>query len=95
LQRVRSAIIGYTFAVACVAIGLGLGLGLALQYHQFRDAEVPLLTLAIAITTWYAGDGPAVVAILLSAACFDYFFTEFFQSGSGLEARRYFVYFPS
>jgi K+-sensing histidine kinase KdpD len=74
LQRVRSAIIGYTFAVACVAIALGLAL--PLQHYQFRDVEVPLLTLAIAITTWYAGNGPAVVAILLSAVCFDYFFTE-------------------
>jgi K+-sensing histidine kinase KdpD len=78
LQRARSAIVGYTFAVACVAIALGLAL--ALQYYQFRDVEVPVLTFAIAITTWYAGNGPAVVAILLSAVCFDYFFTEPFYS---------------
>ena len=78
LQRVRSAILGYAFAVACVAIALGLAL--TLQHYQFRDVEVPLLTLAIAITTWYAGNGPAVVAILLSAVCFDYFFTEPFYS---------------
>jgi light-regulated signal transduction histidine kinase (bacteriophytochrome) len=51
-----------------------------LQHYQFRDVEVPLLTLAIAITTWYAGNGSAVVAILLSAVCFDYFFTEPFYS---------------
>jgi K+-sensing histidine kinase KdpD len=68
----------YTFAVACVAISLGLAL--TLQYYQFRDAEVPLLTLAIAITTWYAGNGPAVVAILLSVMGFDYFFIEPFYS---------------
>ena len=78
LQRVSSAILGYTFAVVCVAIALGLAL--ILQYHQFRDVEVPLLTLAIAITTWYAGNGPAVVAIRLSAVCFDYFFLEPFYS---------------
>jgi len=78
LQRARSAISGYPFAVACVAVALGLAL--TFQYYQFRDVEVPLLTLAIAITTWYAGNGPAVVAILLSAVCFDYFFTEPFYS---------------
>src|SRR5271170_3951125 len=78
LQRVRSAIIGYTFAVACTAIAVGLAL--ALQYYQFRDVEVPLLTLAIAVTTWYAGNGPAVVAIALSGLCFDYFFTEPYYS---------------
>jgi light-regulated signal transduction histidine kinase (bacteriophytochrome) len=51
-----------------------------LQHYQFRDVEVALLTLAIAITTWYVGNGPAAVAIVLSAICFDYFFTEPFYS---------------
>jgi len=32
--------------------------------------------VAIALTTWYAGTGPCVVAVLLSSACFDYFFVE-------------------
>ena len=32
--------------------------------------------MAIAFTTWYAGVGPSVLAVLLSSACFDYFFTE-------------------
>jgi light-regulated signal transduction histidine kinase (bacteriophytochrome) len=38
--------------------------------------ELPVLTIAIAFTTWYAGAGPSVLAVLLSWACFDYFFTE-------------------
>jgi light-regulated signal transduction histidine kinase (bacteriophytochrome) len=46
------------------------------QYYQFRDIEVPLFSLAVAIATWYAGIGPSVLAVLLSAACFTYFFTE-------------------
>src|SRR5215469_18190589 len=37
---------------------------------------VPVFALSIALTTWYAGTGPSVLAILLSTACFDYFFTE-------------------
>lgn len=78
LREARSAITGYTFAVACVAIALGLAL--TLQRYQFRDVEVPLLTFAIAITTWYGGNGPAVAAILLSGLCFDYFFLEPFYS---------------
>ena len=32
--------------------------------------------MAIAFTTWYAGVGPSVLAVLLSSAFFDYFFTE-------------------
>src|SRR6202043_245584 len=47
-----------------------------LQHYQFRDVELPALTVAIAFTTWYAGAGPSVLAVLLSSACFDYFFTE-------------------
>ena len=48
----------------------------AFQYYHCRDAALPILTVAIALTTWYAGTGPCVVAVLLSSACFDYFFTE-------------------
>jgi K+-sensing histidine kinase KdpD len=74
LLRVRSPILRYAFSVGCVAIALGLSL--LLQYYQFRDVEVALFTLSIAITTWYAGNGPAALAILVSTALFDYFFTE-------------------
>jgi light-regulated signal transduction histidine kinase (bacteriophytochrome) len=38
--------------------------------------ELPLLTVAIALTTWYAGGGPSLLAVLLATASFDYFFTE-------------------
>src|SRR5207247_8332361 len=51
-------------------------LALAFQYYQFRDVELPVLALSVALTTWYAGAGPAVLAIVLSTACFDYFFVE-------------------
>jgi signal transduction histidine kinase len=73
-QRIHSPILRYGFAVVSVAIALGVAF--ALQRYQFRDVELPVLTVAIAFTTWYAGAGPSVLAILLSSACFDYFFTE-------------------
>jgi light-regulated signal transduction histidine kinase (bacteriophytochrome) len=60
--------------VLCVAIALGLSL--IFQYYEFRDVEAPLFTLSIAVVTWYAGTGPSVLAILLSTALFDFFFTE-------------------
>jgi light-regulated signal transduction histidine kinase (bacteriophytochrome) len=47
-----------------------------LQYYQFRDVVLPVLTVAIAFTTWYSGPGPSALAVLLSSVCFDYFFTE-------------------
>ena len=73
-QRIHSPILRYGFSVVSVAIALGVAF--ALQHYQFRDVELPVLTVAIALTTWYAGAGPSVLAVLLSSACFDYFFTE-------------------
>jgi K+-sensing histidine kinase KdpD len=73
-QRIHSPILRYGFSVVSVAIALGVAF--AFQYFQLRDVELPVFTLAIALATWYAGTGPSVLAVLLSCACFDYFFTE-------------------
>ena len=66
--------IRYGFSVACVAVALGAAL--ACQYYGFRDIELPLFDLAVVVSTWYAGAGPAVLAVVLSAAFYNYFFTE-------------------
>jgi signal transduction histidine kinase len=83
LQRVHSPILRYGFSAVCVAIALGLAL--TLQYYQFRDVELPVFTLAVALVTWYAGVGPSVLAIVLATVCFNYFFAEpiytFYVSG--------------
>ena len=71
---IRSPILRYGLSVVSVAIGVGLAL--MLQHYQFRDVELPVLTLSVALTTWYAGAGPSVLAILLATACFNYFFAE-------------------
>jgi signal transduction histidine kinase len=77
-QSLQSPAARYGLAVVSVAVALGLSV--PLQYYQFRDVAVPVLTFAIAITTWYGGNGPAVMAIVLSSLCFDYFFTEPYYS---------------
>jgi signal transduction histidine kinase len=74
LQRIHSPILRYGLSVICVAIALGLAV--TLQYYQFRDVELPVLSLGVAIATWYAGVGPSVLAILLSTMFFNYFFIE-------------------
>src|SRR6516225_3595219 len=85
-QRIRSPILRYGLSVVSVAIGLGLAL--TLQYYEFRDVELPVLSLSIALTTWYAGICPSVLAIMLAMACFNYFFVEpiytFYVSASDL-----------
>jgi PAS domain S-box-containing protein len=60
----------YGFAVACVGVAIALGLA-APQYTQ---PQRQLLSIAIAVVTWYAGRGPAVLAVLLSTAGYDFFF---------------------
>jgi signal transduction histidine kinase len=73
-QRIHSPILRYGFSVVSVAIALGVAF--AVQHYQSHEVELPVLTVAIALTTWYAGIGPSVLAVLLSSACFDYFFAE-------------------
>jgi signal transduction histidine kinase len=73
-QSIHSPTLRYGFSVVSVAVALGVAF--ASRHYQFRDIELPALTVAIAFATWYAGTGPSVLAVLLSSACFDYFFTE-------------------
>src|SRR5882757_4423070 len=77
-QRIHSPVLRYGFAVVSVAISLGASF--AFQHYQFRDVELPLLTVAVAFTTWYAGAGTSVLAVLLSSVSFDYFFLEPYYS---------------
>jgi signal transduction histidine kinase len=74
LQRIHSPLLRYSFAVVSVAAALGISF--AAQHYHFRDIELPVLTVAIALTTWYAGAGPSAMAVVLSSVCFDYFFIE-------------------
>jgi signal transduction histidine kinase len=78
LQRIHSPLLRYSFAVVSVAAALGISF--AAQHYHFRDIELPVLTVAIALSTWYAGAGPSAVAVVLSSICFDYFFIEPFYS---------------
>jgi signal transduction histidine kinase len=77
-QRIHSPILRYCFSVVSVAIAFGVAL--LFQRFGFRDVEVPVLTVAIAFATWYAGTGPSVLAVLLSLVTFDYFFLEPYYS---------------
>ncbi|MDB5578877.1 MAG: sensor histidine kinase [Bradyrhizobium sp.] len=69
-----SPFLRYGFSVVSVAIALGASF--AVRHYGLRYAELPLLTLAIAFTSWYAGVGPSVLAVLSSCLVFDYFFTD-------------------
>ena len=94
-QFAHSPVLRYGLAGTSSAIALGLAL-LAERYG-FRDVEVPLFLFAIAVTVWYAGIGPAILAVVLSSLAFDYFFTEprysFYVKSSELPYYAIFVLF--
>lgn len=91
-HRLDNGFLGYGLSVVCVA--LALALALAFQHYGFREAEAPLFELAIVVTAWYAGLRPSALAVILSALCFDFFFTEpLYKFGaSTTDLAHYFVF---
>ena len=73
LRNIPSAILRYGLAV--VSVALALLAALFLQHYKFRAAELSLFLFAIALTAWYAGVAPAILASVLSILCFTYFFS--------------------
>ena len=67
-------ILRYGLAVGSVA--LAVGMALLLQRYNFRGVEFPLFLFAIAVSVWYAGLWPGVLAVVLSSLAFNYYFTE-------------------
>jgi K+-sensing histidine kinase KdpD len=63
------------YGLAVLSVSVALGVSLVTQRYNFRAEFTPFL-LAVAVTAWYARSGPGVVALILSSALFDYFFTE-------------------
>ncbi len=87
------------YGLAVMSFAMALGLALLAQRYGFRNVEVPLFLFIVALTAWYAGSGPAALALVLSIACFDFFFTEprytFYVTGSDIPYLIVFVSFAS
>jgi signal transduction histidine kinase len=64
------------YGLAIVSVAAVLGLALFLDRLQVHDVEFPLFLFAIALTVWYGGFEPGLVALVFSATAFNYFFTE-------------------
>src|ERR1700680_195044 len=74
LQIARSPALRYGLAVLSVSVALGGSL--VLERLHFRNVADPLFLFAIAITVWYAGIGPAILAVVLSGLADTFFFIE-------------------
>src|SRR5271157_6217394 len=64
------------YGLAVVSIGVALGISLLLEHFGFRVPSALLLLFAVAISSWYAGAGPAVLAAILSTISFYWYFVE-------------------
>jgi len=62
------------YGLAVVSVGVALAAALLLQHFHFRDASGLLLLFAVAVTAWYGGPGPAVLAAIVSLMSVAYFF---------------------
>ncbi|PYX46683.1 MAG: hypothetical protein DMG79_15710, partial [Acidobacteria bacterium] len=85
------------YGLAATSSAIALGLALLTQRYGFHNVEVPLFLFSIAVTVWYAGIGPGILAVVLSSLAFDYFLTEprksFYVTSSELPDYVVFVLF--
>ena len=68
------------YALAILSVLLALGISSFLFNHKIQGLEFPVFMVAIALTAWFAGVGPAVVALVLSILAYSYYFTEPYYS---------------
>jgi K+-sensing histidine kinase KdpD len=74
LQIARSPLLRY--GLAALSVSVALGGSLLLELFHFRSVADPLFLFAIAIAVWYAGIGPAILAVVLSGLADTFFFIE-------------------
>jgi PAS domain S-box-containing protein len=63
------------YGLAIFSVGVATGIGLLLQYFHFHVPGV-LVLFAVAITSWYAGLRPAVLAAVLAIVLWYWYFVE-------------------
>jgi PAS domain S-box-containing protein len=97
LPKIPPVVQRYGLAVASVAVALGISLFLSSQ--NIEGIEFPVFLIAVALTVWYAGVGPAIVALVLASAAFNYYFTEprhtFYLNASEIPYYTVFILFAS
>jgi len=88
-----------SYGVAVLAVSVALVGALLLERYNFRGVEFPVFLFAIVITVLYASIQAGVLALVLAALCFNYFFTEplhtFYVTRSELPYYLVFILFAS
>src|SRR5215472_5204390 len=66
----------WRYGLAVFSVATALGIGLFLESYRVQGVEFPVFLIAVALSVWYAGTGPAIVALVLATLAFNYYFTE-------------------
>jgi len=64
------------YGLAILSVGAALGASLLLEHFHFRVPSALLLLFAVAISSWYGGRGPGVLAAIMSMISFYWYFVE-------------------
>jgi signal transduction histidine kinase len=64
------------YVLPAATVGVAISASFAFERAGARNLEFPVFLLGIASTIWYPRVGPALVALVLSIAAFDYYFVE-------------------
>jgi PAS domain S-box-containing protein len=73
-QLPNAASVTQRYGLAVLSVCVAFCLALLLDRYNFRYVADPLFLFAIAVSAWYAGVGPAVLALVLSSLANNYFF---------------------
>jgi PAS domain S-box-containing protein len=76
----------FRYGIALSTVAVALGFASVFMYFHLPQSFGPFALSAIAVTFWYAGTGPGILAALLSAVVRDFLF----DSGASTESRLLF-----
>jgi K+-sensing histidine kinase KdpD len=74
------------YGVAVFSVALALATAVTLRRHNLPHPFTSISLTAIAITFWFAGAGPGIVALGLSSLAMHHFFIPFFPGGPSQES---------
>src|SRR6185369_14456741 len=62
------------YAFAALSVAASVGVLLLFEHFGFRLPTGQLMLLPVAINSWYGKRGPAILSVILSLLCMNYFF---------------------
>jgi len=78
MDRIPSVV--WRYGLAILSVGMALAISSFLFSNKIQGVEFLVFLVAVAITVWYGGAGPAIFALVLSTLAFNYYFTEPYYS---------------